>query len=223
MKKTLVVALLFLGGIISAQTPIEKEVGEFSTLKVFDLINVTMIKSDQNKVEITGKNHRDVEVINKNGKLKIRMDIEEIYDGDDTDIILYYTSVDVIDANEGAEIEVKDELDQYEIDLKAQEGGEITAKLKTSVANVRAVTGGIINLSGTSKKQEVTIYTGGILNAEDFKTESTTINVNAGGDASINASEYAEVKVRAGGDVYIYGNPKEINEKRVLGGRVKRM
>ena len=223
MKKYLIIALLSFGLLGIAQGPIEKTVGEFSEVKVFDLINVTMIKSDENKIEISGKNRRDVKIINKNGKLKIRMDIEEIYDGNDTDVILYYTSVDIIDANEGAKIEVIDVLDQYEVKLKAQEGGEITAKLKSTYTDIRAVTGGIINLSGSSKKQEVSIYTGGIYNAEDFKTESTKINVNAGGDASVNASELVEVKVRAGGDVYIYGNPKEIDEKRVLGGRVKRM
>lgn len=223
MKNYLIIALLSFGLLGTAQRPIEKTVGEFSEVKVFDLINVTMIKSDENKVEISGKNRRDVKIINKNGKLKIRMDIEEIYDGNDTDVILYYTSVDIIDANEGAKIEVIDVLDQYEVKLKAQEGGEITANLKSTYTDIRAVTGGIINLSGSSKKQEVSIYTGGIYNAEDFKTGSTKINVNAGGDASVNASELVEVKVRAGGDVYIYGNPKEIDEKRVLGGRVKRM
>ena len=206
-----------------AQNPITKDVGEFSEVKVFDLINVTMIKSDKNQVTIAGKNKRDVEVINKNGKLKIRMNIEESYDGNNTEIILYYSSVDTIDANEGAVITVNKTLEQFEIQLKAQEGGKITAQVKATETNIKAVTGGIINLSGVSKRQNVTIFTGGIYEAEEFKTESTKINVNAGGDARVNASELVQVKVRAGGDVYIYGNPKEIDEKRVLGGRVKRM
>jgi len=223
MKQYFSIVLLAFISLATAQQPIEKTVGEFSEVKAFDLINVTMIKSDENKVIISGKNKRDVQVVNKNGKLKIRMGIEEIYDGNDTDVTLYYTSVDVLDANEGAKIAVEDVLDQFEVKLKAQEGGEITAELKSTFADVRAVTGGIINLSGASQKQNVSIYTGGVLNAEDFKTKSTKINVNAGGDASINATELVEVKVRAGGDVYIYGNPKEIDEKRVLGGRVKRM
>lgn len=223
MKQYITLIVLFLTTVIMAQSPITKDISEFSEVKVFDLINVTMIKSDKNQVVIEGRNRRDVEVINKNGTLKIRMDIEEAYDGDDTDITLYYTTVDIIDANEGAEIKVQDPIEQFEIDFKAQEGAEITANVKATVANIRAVTGGIINLSGVSKRQNVTIFTGGVYEAENFKTESTKINVNAGGDARVNASELVHVKVRAGGDVYVYGNPKEIDQKTVLGGRVKRM
>ena len=109
------------------------------------------------------------------------------------------------------------------IDLKGQEGGEITAELKTTYANFRAVTGGIINVSGSSKNQDVTIYTGGIVNGEDLKTEQSEVSVNAGGEAYIYASDYVEVRLKAGGNVYIYGNPKEIHQNKVLGGTVKRM
>ena len=71
----------------SAQDTIEKSLGEFSTVKVFDLINLKMIKSDENKAVISGDNKNDVELINKNGLLKIRMNIEESYDGNDTVVI----------------------------------------------------------------------------------------------------------------------------------------
>lgn len=151
------------------------------------------------------------------------MKLEESYDGNDVVVKLYYTAVDVIDANEGANVEVNDALEQYEIDLKAQEGAEITATIKTTYANFRAVTGGIINVTGSSKNQDISIYTGGIFNGEEFTTQKTEVNVNAGGEAYVNASELADVRIKAGGNVYIYGKPKQINESKVLGGKVKRM
>ncbi|WP_299521476.1 head GIN domain-containing protein [Winogradskyella sp.] len=223
MKKFLSSLILVLSISVSAQDTIEKTVGEFKTLKVFDLINVKMKKSDENKVIISGKNRKDVQVINKNGKLKIRMKLEESYDGNDTVVLLYYTSVEVIDANEGANIKVEEPIEQFEIDLKTQEGGEITAALNTKYANFRAVTGGIINVSGSSKNQDISIYTGGIVNGEDLKTEETEVSINAGGEAYVNASEKVEVRIKAGGDLFIYGNPKVVDENRVLGGRIKRM
>ena len=223
MKHILFIFTLTLNFITNAQNTFEKTTGEFSTVKVYDLINLKMIKSDENKVIISGKNKNDVEVINKNGKLKIRMNIEESYDGNDTVIILYYTSVDVIDANEGANVIVKEPIEQYEIDFKTQEGAEITAELKTTYANFRAVTGGVINVTGSSKNQDISIYTGGIFNGEDFITEQTEVNINAAGEAYINATEYADVSIKAGGDVFIYGKPKQVDESRVLGGRIKHM
>ena len=223
MKNVLTIITLVLTTVMFSQSPIVKEIGEFTEVKVFDLINVKMIKSDKNKVVIEGSNRRNVEVLNKNGTLKIRMELEESYDGNDVHILLYYTGVDVIDANEGAEIKVDGQINQFDIKFKAQEGGEITANVEATYTNVRAVTGGIINLTGKSKNQDITIYTGGEFHGEDFKTESTEVSINAAGEARVNASEFVEVRVRAGGDVFIYGNPKEIDEKTVLGGRVKRM
>lgn len=223
MKKVIFVLLIFLGFNLQAQESVEKNIGEFSTVKVYDLINLKMIKSTENKVVISGKNRRDVEVLNKNGKLKIRMALEESYDGEDTVVVLYYTTVDVIDANEGAKVEVKAPIKQYEIDLKTQEGAEITAEVNTTYANFRAVTGGIINVTGSSKNQEVIIFTGGMFNGKEFVTERSEVSINAAGEAYIYATDFAKAKVKAGGNVYIYGNPKEVEETSVLGGTIKRM
>jgi hypothetical protein len=151
------------------------------------------------------------------------MNLEESYDGNDTVVELYFISVDVIDANEGAFVSVKDVIKQYEIDLKVQEGASITVKLNTTYANMRAVTGGEINVSGSSINQDITIYTGGVFNGEEFITENTEVSINAAGEAYVNATELIDIRIKAGGDVFIYGNPKEIKEKTLLGGRIKRM
>lgn len=223
MKKLTLIIGLVISFTIHAQETLEKTIGEFTSVKVYDLITLKMIKSSDNKVIISGTNRKDVEVVNKNGKLKIRMNLKESYDGNDTVVILHYTSVDVIDANEGAKVVVKEPIEQFEIDLKTQEGAEITAVLKTSYANFRAVTGGIINITGSSKNQDISIYTAGVFNGENFITEQTEVSINAAGEAYINATENVDVRIKAGGDVYIYGKPKKVDESRVLGGRIKRM
>ncbi|WP_299098189.1 head GIN domain-containing protein [uncultured Winogradskyella sp.] len=223
MKNFFFVILCIVGFTANAQDSIEKTVGEFSTLKVFDLIQVKMIQSDENKVIISGKNKEDVEVVNNNGKLKIRMNLEESYDGNDTVVELYFVSVDVIDANEGAFVIVKDPIKQFEIDLRVQEGAGITASLETSYANIRAVTGGEINVAGSSKNQDISIYTGGVYNGKEFITENTEVSINAAGEAHVNVSEMVDVRIKAGGEVFIYGDPKEVKENTLLGGRIKRM
>ncbi|SDS41482.1 head GIN domain-containing protein [Winogradskyella sediminis] len=223
MKYNILILALILGFTSFAQDAIEKNVGEFSTVKVFDLIHLKMIASDENKVVISGKNRKDVEIVNNNGKLKIRMNLRESYDGNDTVVLLYFTTVDEIDANEGAKVTVNDALKQYELDLRVQEGAEITAALETTYANLRAVTGGIINVTGSSKHQDISIYTGGNVNAKAFITENAEVSINAGGEAYIHATVLANVRIKAGGNVYIYGDPKEIDENTILGGRIKRM
>jgi hypothetical protein len=208
---------------LTAQSSIEKTIGEFTELKVYDLIEVELIKSNENKVIISGKNSSDVLVNNKNGKLKIKMNLEKIFNGNDTKVTLYYTSVDILDANEGAKIYSNNAIKQFEIDLRAQEGGTINAVCEVSYLNVKAVTGGIVEVSGTSKKQNISLLTGGIFKGEDNETENTDVSINAAGEAYIRATKLVDIKIRAGGDVFVYGTPETVNVSKVFGGRVKHM
>lgn len=222
MKFILAFALLVTSSII-AQNPIEKGIGDFSEVKVFDLIEVNLIKSDVNKVEITGDDVDDVEVINKDGKLKIRMKFEKSFNGDRTFVSVFYTELKRIDGNEGAFITSNELISQNQIELRAQEGARLKIGLDVSKVNIRAVTGGIIETRGKAISQIITLNTGGIYEGQSFETQNTTINIKAAGEADVHASKVVDAKVLAGGDVYVYGNPDSINEKTTFGGRVKRM
>lgn len=223
MKNILVTIAFLITTITFSQSEITKEIGEFSELKVYDLIEVELIKSNKNEAVISGRNKSDVVIVNKNGKLKIRMKLEESFDGDNTNVKLYYTNIDIIDANEGAKIRSNDKIKQYEIELRAQEGGEINLELKVTTADIKSVTGGVIQTSGKAQSQDISISTGGVYKGKDLKTESTEIAIRAGGEADVNATDMLDIKIRAGGDVFVYGDPKKVNKSKALGGRIKHM
>ncbi|TXG37201.1 head GIN domain-containing protein [Seonamhaeicola maritimus] len=223
MKRISLLLTFFISATIIAQNPIDKEIGEFSELKVYDLIEVELVKSKHNKVVISGKNADNVLVNNKNGTLKIKMNFKEIFDGNETKVKLYYSKVDVIDVNEGANVHSEDKIKQFEIDLKSQEGGKINVKVDVTYANIKAVTGGVIKVTGKAKSQNVSLLTGGIYKGAELKTDKTEVAIRAAGEAYVNAKDLVDVKIRAGGDVFIYGDPETVNENRVFGGRIKRM
>ncbi|MBC8756919.1 DUF2807 domain-containing protein [Kordia sp. YSTF-M3] len=204
-----------------AQKPIEKNVGDFDEVKVFDLIEINLIKSNENKVVITGVDTEDVEVINKKGKLKVRMKFDRSFDGTQTFVEVYYTNVNTIDANEGAIIVSNETMTQPYLKLKAQEGGRIIVGLDVDNLDCKAVSGGIIEASGKVKIQDVLLNTGGIYEAEKLLTEQTKIKVSAGGNAIISASVLADAKVRAGGYIEIHGDPKTIKKDKLFGGKIK--
>ena len=223
MKKTILVFTMLMASLTFAQKEIEKTIGDFNELKVYDLIQVELVKANENKAIITGSNISDVVLNNKNGTLKIKMNIGKIFDGTKSKVTLYYKNLDVIDANEGGKINAKETIKQYEIDLRAQEGGSIIVPIDVTYCNIKAVTGGIIETTGTSKSQKVSLLTGGIYNGETLQTEKTDVSINAAGEAHVKASKIVDAKIRAGGDVYVYGNPETINENTAFGGRVKKM
>lgn len=206
-----------------AQKSIEKSIGDFNELKVYDLIEVELIKSNENKAIITGSNTEDVVINNKNGTLKIKMNIGKIFDGTNTKVTLHYKALDIIDANEGAKIYSTDVIKQFEISLKAQEGSSIQVPLDVSYTNIKAVSGGSIKTKGISKSQNVSLLTGGLYRGEELETNKTDVSINAAGEAHVKASKLVNAKVRAGGDVYVYGNPETINENTAFGGRIKKM
>jgi hypothetical protein len=223
MKRILAITFLVATALLTAQNPKEKGVGDFSEVKVFDLIEVNLIKSDINKVEITGDDIEDVEVINKDGKLKIRMKLDKSFNGDRTFVAVYYTKLKVIDGNEGAFISSNELIVQNSIELRAQEGAHLKIGLDVDKVDIRAVTGGIIETRGKAISQEISLNTGGIYQGKTFETKNTSVSIKAAGEAEVYASKEVNAKVLAGGDVYIYGNPEHIQEKTTLGGRVKRM
>ena len=70
MKK-IVFSLLIFSTVAFAQET--KNVGNFNKVTSFDRIDVFLVPSDENKVQLDGKDAEEVELVNKNGELKIRM------------------------------------------------------------------------------------------------------------------------------------------------------
>ncbi|UFH36249.1 head GIN domain-containing protein [Flavobacterium acetivorans] len=218
MKKVVVVAFAIVSQITFAQ--VTKKIGDFNQLKVYDKLKVELIESSENKVVISGKRENEVEVVNKNGELKLRMPFPKLLSGEDISIKLYFKSIDGITASEGSYISSDAVFKQTILDLSAKEGSEIYLELDTQKANVKAVTGGIIELIGKAINQDVSIMSGGSLRSKGLKTSQTTITVSAGGNAEINASVLVDAKVKAGGSIFIYGKPKQINQQTILGGTI---
>ena len=192
----------------------------FDTVKVFDLITVNLVKSDTPKIVIKGRDADEVVFIEKEGTLKIRMETDMIFHGEDTFVYVYYTDLNVIDGNEGAQILTNELMDQTDLEIRVQEGARVEAGLKVKNLELRAVTGGILELQGTSQYQHLTVNTGGIAENESLKSDHVKVKVQAGGEVEVYASKSVDISVRAGGDVTVYGNPSKRKKNRFLGGRI---
>lgn len=215
--------ILCITTVASSQKSITKEVGNFTEVKVFDRIVINLIKSNENKVIISGEDASQVQIINKDGKLKIRMDLGLTFDGKNTFVNLYYKRLEIIDGNEGSYISSTDLIDQDQLEVKAQEGARIELALQVREANFKAVSGSVIEVTGVAQQQDIKINTGSSFKGKDFKTEHTTVFLQAGGRVEAFASKKANITVRAGGDVVVYGKPEDVTRKRNLGGNIKIM
>jgi len=200
---------------------VEKSVGDFNKVTSFDQIDVFLIKSNENKIIIDGKEADEVELVNKNGELKIRMPLTKLLAGDNISVTVYFKNIDAVEANEGSRIACGDKIKSNIFDIITKEGSEVKLILDVQKLNCKVSDGSKISIEGEAENQDVLVNSGGIYEAEKLKTEQTTITANAGGEADIFATNLVEAKVRAGGEITIHGKPKQINQKVIAGGTIE--
>lgn len=219
MKRIILVVFVLLTQLNYSQTTIN--LGDFDKIKVFDQLNVTLIPSTENKIEVTGTNQANVEIVNRNSLLKIRISLTKILeDNKNLKVNLYFKNIQSIDANEGSMVSCKTVFKQTTMELSVQEGAMIEAELDVDNATAKLNSGGIINLFGKAVTQKTTITSGGILNAKNLETSQTNVSITAGGSADVNASTFVEAKVNAGGTITIFGKPKQIKQQAFAGGTI---
>jgi hypothetical protein len=218
MKRIIFVFFVFLVQFTFAQTTIVLK--DFDDVKVFDKLSVTLIASDETKAVITGPEQSKVEIVNKNGLLKIRMPLTKLMTGDEAKVTLYFKKIQSIDANEGSSVICTDTFKQTTFDLGTQEGAKITVVLDVDKTSIKAFSGGIVMVTGKAVTQSVSVNSGGIFNGKELETSQTTVSISAGGSADVNASTLVDAKVKAGGTIFIYGNPKEIRQETLMGGSI---
>ncbi|HQF47148.1 MAG TPA: head GIN domain-containing protein [Flavobacterium alvei] len=218
MKKIILIVFVVISQLNYSQTTIKLD--DFDEIKVFDQLNVTLVPSTENKVEITGKNESSFETVNKNGVLKLRMKLTKILSGDGTKVTLYFKNIKSIDANEGSIVSCAAVFKQTTIDLSSQEAAKIEVDLDVDNALIKISSGGIVSLTGKAVTQKAIINSGGLFYAKDLVTSQTSVSVSAGGSADVNATTLVNAKVNAGGSISIYGKPKEIKQETFAGGTI---
>ena len=227
MKKIFFIGALLISFNFLAQTTVTTNLGDFTILKVYNGIEVELIKSTDQKLEITGEKSEMVKVKNVDGTLKLSLPFSLKPENNAANgqvlIKLYYnTAIDVIDANEAATITGR-EINQEKIDVNAQERAFINLVIKTKNLNIRASSGGIIKLTGSTKNQDVDVDLYGVYNGFALEASAnSTVFSGTGARAEILAGESLNAKVSFGGSIFYKGNPEVIKDKKVIGGIIQK-
>ncbi|WP_196887101.1 head GIN domain-containing protein [Aureivirga sp. CE67] len=206
-----------------AQEQITTSVDGFNSLKVFNALEVELIKSDEAKVIVAGKRAEDVRVKLKNKMLKISVNISGLFNSKDAIIQVFYKDpINVIDVNEGAKITARETIKQSALELRAQEGSMIEIDLSLNYLKVKSVSGSRVETTGFSQTQDVVLSLGGIYNGYGLRTAQTTISAATGGIGHVLVNDVLNAKVKIGGEIYYRGNPSALNKDKILGGKIEK-
>lgn len=219
MKQTI---FIFLIGSISlfSQVKIDRDLGSFSKVAVYDGINLELIRSEENKVEITGKNTNFVVVKNKNGDLKIRLNLEKRFSGDRTKVTLFYNTLYNIISHEGSNVFSKDTIKQADLNVKANTGSTQNLLVVLNTLNTTAATGANINISGEADYHDGSVSTGAEINAQKLKTIETYASSTTGGVLNVSVIKELEANSKLGGIINVHDKTDKITESISIGGVV---
>lgn len=219
MKKIIyILALVVLPNLLSAQT--ERKIGDFQKLSVYDGINVELIKSETNRVEITGKNTAYIVVKNKNGDLKIRLSVERRFSGNRTKVSVFYKSLYSIISHEGANVFSKDTINQADLNLKANSGSRQNMIVKLNTLQATATAGAKINIKGLAKYQELSATTGAEIMASKVENEEANVVSTTGALIDVSTTKDLKVNSKIGGIINVHTKTDKITEKISVGGAV---
>lgn len=227
MKKINFIICLFVAITATAQTTISKDLGDFTILKVYNGIEIELIKSDIQKLEITGEKSEMVKIKNVDGTLKLSLPFSLKPENNSAEgkilITFYYSkNIDIIDANEGATITGKD-FTQNKVEVNAQEGAFINLVVNVSYLSVKASSGGIIKLSGTAKTQDVDLDLYANYHGFNLKVSGNSdVKAGTGAKAEIMAGDTLSAKVSFGGSIFYKGKPEVLKDKKVIGGVIQK-
>ena len=220
MKTKILIAALIISQSLFSQNDNSRKIGDFKILKVYDLINIELIRAEENYAEITGQHSNKVVVKNKNGELKVRMGIERRFRGANTKVKIFYNNIDKIYVHEGAFVFSKDTIKQRSLYVKADEGAKVSLGVSITDFSTNTASGAIINVEGDVALHRAKVNTGGELQASKLITEETEVFLTTGAVADVFAKEELSISVRAGGVVNIHSKTKKITESKLVGGTI---
>ena len=227
MKRVAFFCLTIISFTAFTQTAIIKNIGDYSILKVYNGIDVELIKSEEQKLEISGEKAEMVKIKSVNNTLKLSLPFSlkpenNLADGKVLIKLYYNNNIDIIDANEGSTITGKD-FNQSKLEVNSQERAFINLTSQVSYLKVRVSSCGIIKLSGTAKNQEVNIDLYGVYNGFAMKIAGNSdVFAGTGAKAEILAGETLSARVNFGGSIFYKGNPEIVKEKKVIGGIIQK-
>ena len=219
MKNILITAVTLFGASFSF-AQVERNVGEFNKLKVYDKIPVELVSSLKNLVVIEGVNAEDVQVENNNGELKLKMTGVKLMQGGEATVKVYYKSLYDIQASQGSTIYSDDEVKVQSLNLTSNEGSSIKLPVDVNRLEVKINSGAEVILRGKAETQTVISNSGGKYFSKTLEAQNSSLTTNAGGVIEATSTDSVDAKTRAGGVIDVYGNPERRNQKKIAGGKI---
>jgi hypothetical protein len=186
------------------------EPAPFESFHVFGPFNVTLVKSDREKVEIDyrGMNKEDVIIKSSSGELSIKFRNKGYFDNWDSDnngpravIKVYFKAVSEIEARGGVSLSSDAIIEARDLYLTCSMGSEMNLNLNAEEVDLNASMGSEVKLSGTTRTFDMTAKMGADVKAGRLISEDVSVHASMGADVFVYASRKIDVSAGFGASV----------------------
>jgi hypothetical protein len=234
--KTIILSLICM--VITLQTNAQRdgkiEVNSFSSLDVFGAFDIELIKSNKEALEIDYNGvHRDNIVIDVyRDKLKLKLKNRHYIDewtsssndyrpSKNVKVKIFYTELESITANAGANIQSDDVFKLKEFEINAGMGAIVNLKVNSRNLLVKTSMGSEVFLKGKVDDLEVNANMGGVLSAASLESKFVQVRASMGADVNVNVLEEIDASAGFGAVVRYVGGPSVKHTTTNFGGEIR--
>ncbi len=215
------ILLLFFSTVFGQEKKLD--LGNFSGINVSNGITVNLSKSSENKALVTGTNRENIILQVVDNILFVKANRINFPKDDNTLVQIFYKDIEEVEAGRGSSLEFCGKLIRDHVKFHIAEGANLFANMDVGNLSANASTGGKIMIIGKADTQAITVKSEGKFSGENLMGSNITIDIEQGGNANIFSRKSVKARIRAGGHIYIYGNPKQIVEEIAYGGTIKKI
>jgi len=204
---------LFAGAfMLNTQAQDNRNVGDFTGVKVGDSFEVIITQGENNsvKVETTEDNLSKVKTEVKDGILIISTD-GVIKSAEDIIINIEAKNLTSIDVTGAAEVKTKTALTSQNITIESNGAGDVNLELKAGEIKTKISGAGDITLKGTCDLLDASVNGAGSLKASNLEATKVKAKVSGAGDARVNVKQSLDADVSGAGSIIYKGNPVDRN------------
>ncbi len=231
MKNTISIILsLLLSVALCAGDKETRSLKSFEEVSVSSGISATLIKSDENKIDIeaTGIDLDKIQTKVSGSELNVNIDQSWWKMGWNSkrkvNVTIYYTeTLTSIESNSGSYIESDDVMDASRISVDASSGSKIDVEVDTEKLESDVSSGSTAVINGTATMANVDVSSGSSFRGSDLSVEDADLEAASGSSLKIKVSNKLKAEASSGASIKYDGNPSNTSIDKSSGGSVRKM
>lgn len=216
MKRLAFTSFIILFQILFGFSQVVKQMTDFSAINVIGNIKAELIKSNEQKVEITflKGNEKDLFTEVFAGELKLKLKATGMTGKSIASIKIYYKNLSEITASNGASINSKETLASAKFFINASSGAKINLTTEGQYLDASASSGSSIVLQGKIMEEgKFSCNSGSTIDAVELSAVKVDANASSGSRLTVWTLEEITASSNSGGHIKYKGEPKTKNIK----------